>query len=195
MKPVNGFDSARAYTDFEKLPASGQVIGILDAEEVQGEKGNRLVLKFDICEGEFKNYYSEQFKNSQFEDTKYKGNYSIFIPKEDGSEDDEKTLRRFKTNISILEECNPGFHWDWDEKKLKGLKAGMIFQDKEWSYNGKTGFTAQPYGLKSIEDIRAGKFKVPKPKQLSNTSASAPTYGNSNADDFAEIEDDGDLPF
>lgn len=191
MKPIGGYDNAKPYTEFTKLPAGAYVIGILDAQEIKGDKGDRLVLKFDICEGEFKNYYSEQYKNSQFEDTKYKGNFSIFIPKEDGSEDDEKTLRRLKTSINAIEDSNPGFHWDWDESKLKGKKVGMIFQDKEWKYNGKTGFTAQPYGLRSVQDVNDGSCKIPDKKYLSGNS---PTMPNSSGD-FMEIDDSGDLPF
>lgn len=190
MKPVNGYNEAKVYTDFTKLPAGAYVVGILGAEEVKGANGDRLVLKFDICEGDFKNYYTEQFKNSQFEDTKYKGNHSIFIPKDDGTEDDAKTLRRFKTNIATIEDCNPGFHWDWDESKLKGKKVGMIFQDKEWSFKGKTGFTAQPYGLCDIEDVRNGKCKIPDPKLLGGGSA-----GTSAGNGFTEVEDLEDLPF
>lgn len=188
MKPVNGYNEAKVYTDFTKLPAGAYVVGILDAEEFHGEKGDRLIIKFDICEGDFKNYYTEQFKNSQFEDAKYKGNYSIFIPKEDGSEEDAKTLRRLKTNIANIEESNPGFHWDWDERKLKGKKVGMIFQDKEWAYNNKTGVTAQPYGLCSVEDARSGKCKIPDKKLLQGASLVA--------DGFTIIGDsDDDLPF
>lgn len=191
MKPIGGYDNAKPYTEFTKLPAGAYIVGILDAEEVSSDKGSRLVLKFDICDGEFKNYYTEQFKNSQFEDAKYKGNFSIFLPRDDGSEDDVKTLRRLKTSMNAIEDSNPGFHWDWDEKELKGKKVGMIFQDKEWSYNGKTGFTAQPYGLRAMQDVNDGSCKIPAPKYLNGQQ---PARADTSTD-FTEIDDDGDLPF
>lgn len=196
MKPITGYEKAKIYIDQEKLPAGGQVIGILDSEVVTYKKDTPdefsvLILKIDISEGDFKNYYTEQYKNSQLEDKKYKGNFRMNIPKGDGSEKDEWALRRLKTNIAAIEDSNPGFHWDWDEKKLKGKKVGMIFQDKEWEFNGKVGFTAMPYCLKSVENIRGGKFKLPAPKMLNGAASSS----SASSAGFTEIEDDGDLPF
>lgn len=186
MKKPAGFDAAQAYTSFEKIQPGAYVVKIQRAEEIEGQYGSRLNLVFDIAEGDFANYYTEQYKSSNFENAKYKGNFAIFLPKDDGSEHDEKTLRRLKTSIGIIEDSNPGFHWDWDEKKLSGLVVGMTFQDKEWEYNGKTGFTAQPYGLVTADDARNGKAKIPNPKTLSGA--------NQNA--FKELDDDNsDLPF
>lgn len=185
MKKPAGYETAQAYTSFEKIKPGAYVVKIQSAEEVEGQYGSRLNLVFDIAEGDFANYYTEQYKSSNFENAKYKGNFAIFLPKEDGSEQDEKTLRRLKTSIGIIEDSNPGFHWDWDEKKLSGLVVGMTFQDKEWNYNGKTGFTAQPYGLATVYDVREGKIKTPEPKTSSGTSQNS----------FKEVDDNGDLPF
>ena len=56
-----------------------------------------------------------------------------------------------------------------------------------------TGWTAQPYGFTSVENIKEGKFKVPKDKPLKNGGSSTPSASPRQAD-FEEIGDD-DLPF
>ena len=186
MKKFNSYDNVETYQDIEKLPAGGYIIGILDAEEKEESWGTVLVLKFDIAEGEFKNYYSNQYRNSQIENKKYKGVYRMNIPKEDGSEQDVWTARRFKTDIAAVELSNDGFHWDWDEKKLVGKLVGAVFFEKEYEFNSKTGMFTALHSLKNAEAIRTGKFKVPEPKMLKKAAANV----------FEDLPiDDGDLPF
>jgi len=187
MKQFGSYAKVQAYSDIEKLPVGGYIVGILDAQEIGYDWGGVLEIKFDIAEGDFKNYYTEQYKGSQMEDKKYKGVYRMNIPKEDGSQQDEWTARRFKTDIQSIEDSNPGFHWDWDEKKLVGKKVGAVFFEKEWAFDGKTGFFTALHSFRSVETIKAGKFKIPNAKLLKNKPASA--------DVFVEVDDDGDLPF
>lgn len=196
MKPIGGYDKAQAFTEVEKLPIGGYIIGILSAEEINYSWGSVLEVKFDIANGEYKNFYTNQYKNSQLEDKKYKGTYRMNIPKEDGSDMDEWTIRKFKSDITAIEESNPGFHWAWDEAQLKGKKAGAVFHDKEWEFNGNTGFYTALHSFRSIQQIKDGKFKIPKPKLLKKDTAQSTAYGNGGAvSDFTELDDTGDLPF
>ena len=82
---------------------------------------------------------------------------------------------KFKTFIVCVEESNDGFHWDWDESKLKGKKVGAIFNEKEWEYNGNSGFFTNLHHFTAADKIRKNDFKIPEPTYLKNKkSASMP---------------------
>lgn len=194
MKKYSGYDTAKPYEETQKLPTGGYIIKIWDAEEVHYDWGDQLLISFDIAEGEFKDFYGDQYRNSQLEDKKYKGVYRIYLPKEDGSQQDEWTTRRLKTEMTAIEDSNPGFHWDWDEKKLKEKKVGAVFFEKEYDFNGKRGFFTTLHSFRSVEKIKNGDYKLPDPKMLDKPGNSGAVA--SDSDDFAELgTDDGELPF
>ena len=189
MKQFSSYGSAAPYQDTAKLPPDGYVIGIIGAEEKTEHWGTFLEIKFDICEGEWTNFYSSQYKSSTLKDKKYKGIYRMSVPREDGSEQDEWTARRFKTDMLAIEESNPGFTWDWDERKLIGRKVGVIFFQKEYEFNGRYGMFTAPHSLRGADKIREGDFKIPEPKLLKNRQG-----GGGAA--FPELDVDvGELPF
>ena len=98
------------------------------------------------------------------------------------------TKRIFKSTIEAIEDSNSGYHWDWDESKLKGKTAGLLIRLKEWNYNGKHGWAPECFKLINAELIRSGKFTVPADKPLSGSSLSAPASTSA-------ISVDDDLPF
>lgn len=189
MKKINGFENVKPYVDAEKLPVGAYVVKLMKGARVEATPyGETLLIPFDICEGEYAGFYTNQFQNSQLEDKKYKGVYRMRLPKEDGTEQDGWTMRRMKTDLTAIEDSNPGYHWNWNEESLNGLYVGLVYREREWLFNGQTGVSAQPHSMKSVEDVRAGKFKIPPVKKLEST-------GNT-LDDFSQIaSDDGDLPF
>lgn len=187
MKPINNFEKVQVFTEIEKLPVGGYIIGITGAEEIEYSWGSVLEIKFDIAEGEFKNYYTNQYKNTQIENAKYKGTYRMNVPKDDGSDMDEWTTRIFKSNIVAIEESNNNFHWAWDEKQLVGKKVGAIFFEKEWEFDGKTGYFTTLHSLRSVQNIKDGKYKIPKPKMLKNKTTETSS--------IVEIDNLDDLPF
>lgn len=190
MKKFNGYEETQVYTESKKLPAGGYVTEIQKVEISEYDWGEVLLLFYDIVEGEFKGFYHEQYKESSQPDKKYKGVFRLNIPKDDGSEKDEWTKRKFKTCTTAIEDSNDGYHWAWDESTLVGKKVGIIFQDKEWEFNGRTGITAQPYSMTTTEKIREGKFKIPEVKYLEGNSPKA-------SEEFSEVSGiyDDDLPF
>lgn len=193
MKEFSNYEKTQVTKDREKIQAGGYIVEIKAAKEVEysGNNGSfeRLEISLDVAEGDFKGYYAEDYRIQQSEDKKWRGVLRQYIPKDDGSEKDEWTKSAFKTMITAIEESNPGFHWDWDETKLKGKKVGCLFRDEEWEYDGKTGFTARPFKFVETQKIKEGKFNVPAKKLLKNKNV------NSNLDDgFAPINSD-DLPF
>lgn len=195
MKPYKGFDRNNTYKDTERLPVGGYVLKIMDAKEMENDWGNTLVLSFDIAEGEYKDYFAQNYKSQQGEDKKWKGNYRLRIPKDDGSEQDAWTIRRFNTVVVNLEESNVGYHWDWDERKLKGKLIGGLFNNKEYSFGGRHGFFTNCHSLIPVEKIRSGNYEVPADTLLK--SSGPQEVGQSVGDGFVTVPDSiqEELPF
>lgn len=193
MQPFNGYKEAQPYVTTERLPIGGYVLEIKNVEEKVTDWGKRLVIQFDIAEGEQKDFYMKNWKAQTSEDKKWKGNYSLNVPAGDGSQDDEWKVRRFKTVMMAIEESNPGYHWDWNENGLKGKKIGGIFNDKEYEFNGRTGLFTNCHSLVDVEKIRSGNFTVPEPTLLKRTTGNPMTIDAG----FVNIPDgiDEDLPF
>ena len=199
MKQYKGFDRNDTYKDVERLPVGGYILKIMDAKEVTNDWGNTLVISFDIAEGDHKDFFAANYKAQSGEDKKWKGVYRLRVPKDDGSEQDAWTKRRFNTVIVNIEDSNPGYHWDWDEKKLKGKLIGALFNNKEYEFNGRHGFFTNCYGLVTTEKIRSGKFEIPADTLLKPQAASNgyPTGAVPGDDGFMNIPDgiDEELPF
>lgn len=196
MKELKGFENAKVYTgESKQLPKGGYVAKIIDCKEVSGEKNGYsfgyLSFAFDIAEGEYKEHYKKIYSEDINEEKKWKGVYNAFIPQE-GTQYYEDNLNRFKTMIANIEESNPGYHWDWDEKKLKGKTIGIVFGEKEFrTQQGDVIVITEPRYFINVDAVRSGKFKEPKFKKLENNQ------GVSFTNDFAEIDDglDDKLPF
>lgn len=195
MKKRNSFNRENVYKETEKLPVGGYVVKIINAKEEEFSWGSRLAIAFDIEEGEHKGFYKRNFDNQQGEDKKWKGVFRLNIPKEDGSEEDEWTQKKFNTSIVNIEDSNPGYFFDWDETKLKGKIVGALFNNKEYEINGRTGFFTNCHSLVTAETIRSGKFTIPKDTLLQNRPAgSAPVEGNNGFMDIPKgVEEE--IPF
>ena len=81
MERINGYEDAKAYTDAEKLPAGGYVVKILDVNELVYDWGKVLAISFDITEGEYTDFYKNNYKMQQQEDKKWKGVYRLNFQK------------------------------------------------------------------------------------------------------------------
>lgn len=200
MKKLNGYEQAQTISEQERLPVGGYVLKILGVDYQENDWGDVIVLSFDIEEGEHKGFYAANYKAQTGEDKKWKGTYRLRVPKDDGSEQDEWKMRQFKTAISNFEESNSSYHWDWDEKKLKGKIIGALFNNKEYEFNGRHGFFTNCHSLVTVEKIRSGNFKIPDDTLLNKSGGSnnGCSSGSTPSDDgFINIPDgvDEELPF
>lgn len=184
IKKPKGYDDVQPYEEFEKLPAGGYVLNILEA----ADGGDHIELQFDIAEGNFKDFFANQYKNSTLDDKKWKGRTRIWLPKDDGSEQDTWTNRKVKTIMTAFEDSNEGFRWEWDETKLKGLKIGALFNLREYDFNGKQGFYTQCKKFVTVDKIKNGAYTVPEPDYLNKSAAT-------DVPDGFEKLNDGDIPF
>lgn len=194
MKPRKIYNEVEAqqFTEREVLKPGGYICKILNVELEETPYGEMLILNFDIAEGDSKGFYKRRYDNRFNEDEGWKGNYRIFVPNDDGTEKDQWTAARFKGIMQDIEDSNPGFHWDWDERKLIGKYIGILFNEKEWEMNGKTGFFTNPKYTTTVEKIRSGDFKVPATEYLDKPKTPTP-----DSDGFMNITSDTEeeLPF
>lgn len=200
MKQWNGYEQVKPYTENKKLPAGGYVLTVCDVEEAAGANGSSdvLVIYFDIVEGEHAGFYQHNYDAQKQEDKKWKGTYRLYVPKDDGSEQDSWTKRKFKTVMQAFEESNDQFYWEWDEQKLKGLQIGALFNHKEYLLeNGRHGFYTNCHSLVTVEKIRSGEFEIPPDTLLKKEKKQGSGYGKADVDGFLAIPDgmDEELPF
>lgn len=178
-------DGVKPYGDVNILPKGGYVMKILGVSVKQNRVGQYLELACDVVEGEYKDFFMEDYRN-QSDPKKWHCNAFVNVPRDDGSEKDGWTKRSFATFIDALESSNPNYKFDWDETKLKGLTVGGLFVNRE--YENQNGEIRQGTTLKSwtsVEKIRAGKYKLPKDQLLERSTSSS---------GFTPVSDD-DLPF
>lgn len=166
----------------EKIPVGGYVCKILKAEVANVGQNDALVILFDVIEGQYKGYYGEEYKANSFENKKWKGKMNYFLP--NGGDKDKSAKVRLRGFITSVEESNPGYVWNWDEKSLVGKTVGIILRAEEWAYNGNHGWTNRPFRACSAEKIRNGEFKIPDDKPLQNAVVNAFT----NLEPFNEDE-------
>lgn len=215
MKKFSNYNEVKAseFTNYEKLELGGHICKIskVRIDTFKSEKGSFefLALEFDIAEGDPQaGFYARRFKLDAEKDAlnaKWKGIYRVSIPKDDGTENDEKSKIRFKTFITCIEKSNPGYDWekaDWDEQTLVGKKFVGVFglEEFESSTTGdiltvtKCKFVRSTEG--KIEDIT-----IPKVKLIDGTLIDYEEYQRRNEEqkeivkEFEVSAESDDLPF
>lgn len=195
IKKFSDYEQTKGYGDYERLPKGGYVLVIKAAQLMQNSMGEYIKVSADIYEGEYIQFFTREYKAQQSEDKKWHCNYLLNVPKDDGSEQDGWTKRKFKTFTEALEDSNEGYHFDWDERRFKGLLIGGLFNERE--YEGRNGDIRRATnwgGVCAVSKIREGNYKLPADKLLNKGySAAAPA----SSDGFMSIPDgdDEELPF
>ena len=196
---MRDYEEATASTgDYQRMGAGGYVAQI-QAVRTDGPasygKGRidyvnskeYVKLIYDIAEGDFAGRFSDDYWSG--EDKDY--GHQIFLS--------WKNMGAFKGNIQALDESNPGFDalaaFQADRWELFiGKKVGIVLGEEEYRANDGTVKTKLGLPrLKSVQDIRAGKFKVPAPKKLKDDEQgynAAPAKA-----DMSESVYDEDIPF
>jgi len=192
IKKFKDYEQTKSYGTNERLPKGGYVLTIMGAEVLQNRIGEYIKIAADIYEGEFIQFFTREYKNQQTEDKKWHCNFLLNIPKDDGSEQDGWTKRKFKTFTEALEDSNEGYHFDWDEKKFKGKLIGGLFNERE--YEGRDGAVRKATNwaaVCAVEKIREGSFTLPDDKLLNKG------FTTTSSNSFMEIPDtiDDELPF
>ena len=197
MKPIKNFDTIREASDgFEVLPVGGYVCKILECVEKENKsgRGSHLEISFDICEGDYREWFAQDYRGQGGKDPYWRGVIRQNIPNED-SDKYEMQCRFFKRFVSAVENSNPMYTWNWDEESLKGKQIGVVFGEVEReSARGIRYMVTQPDSVCKVEAVRDGSYRTPKPRMLYNPApAAAP---GSLSQGLSELSgNDSDLPF
>ena len=199
MQQFKGYDeakqSAQAAGGSSKLPKGAyvcKVLGVKATEAVDGRSGF-IQIQFDIAEGEYKGFFKKQYDENTREDKKYKGKATIYLPKDDGSEQDGWTKTAFARWTNAFEESNNGYSWDWDEKKWKDKLIGIVFGETGTNINGKDIVYVEahyPVATSKVAEISPDSIKFKKKKGYGEGSTQA--AGN---DGFMNVPDTDDEEF
>ena len=198
IKRFSSYETTKAYTDYQALPKGGYVLKIMGASVHENTYGQYIQISCDVAEGEYKDFFANDYRAQQGEDKKWHCNYLLNVPNDDGSERDGWTARRFKTVIEALEASNSGYHFDWDETKFKGKLIGGLFNIREYrKNNGDVGESTNLAQLCEVKKIRDGKYKVPADKRLDEQGGTARKTAQAGDDGFMNIPEvlESELPF
>lgn len=224
MQQYKNWNNVQAAGEFKALKPGGYVLQIKGArEEVSQNNNPMLVIAFDIVEGEFKGYYNDLFAKNTAADKKWPngGIHRVMLPKDDGSEEDNKKMSKLKGLVTALAESNRNYNPNeyWNIEQMKGKLIGGLFRREEYeNQKGERKWTTKLAWTCSTVKIKNGDFEVPEerplPEQDNNVvyvafpQAPANPYANSpiaQNDPFAgnqgfmpidnELETEDDLPF
>lgn len=180
------YDTISIINKNAKLQSGGYVCKILEVYiEHNNESGDNLVIEYDICEGDYKDYFTNQYERNIFDNKKYKGVYRLSIPNDDETEIDSKRKRIFKTFISNVEASNKPYAWNWNELTLKSKLFGGVFGEKEYDYNGYQGTCVILRFTETIDNIRDNKYSIPPKIELKREQKA----------ELVEMTDNAELPF
>lgn len=175
---------------FESLPKGAYVCKIMHLEEATSKKGNSMAkIFFDIAEGDYKDFYNQQYKKNTNEDKvwSYDATMYLMVPTE-GCE--SWITEQWDTFWANIEDSNNGFVFDGNEKKVEGKVFGGVFRiEQSESSNGNVYEHTRLAYTRIAQDVRDGKVtKLPKDK-LVGTEGSA--------EDFVEVPESAveDLPW
>lgn len=174
-------DAAASSDSFERLPAGGYVCRIIGVEDET--KKEYLSVVYDIIEGQYKGYYSDDWgKDHPFA-------HRFFMSYKEGA------LGMFKGRLRAIDESN-GTEFVKEavsglkEQQLVGKMVGLVIGYEE--YDSDRGEIRERTYVKSvlpIDKIRSGDFKIPELKRLPASSQA------STAPEGFEPITDMDLPF
>ena len=188
MKKIAGYDDIKAITKGESntLPAGAYPCRILNAKEEVSKNGNpMLVLAVDIAQGEYKDYFKNQYKARKETNAEAKWPCN-FYQRLDGN-----NLSYFKGMIHAIEDSNDGYRWAWDEKSLIHLMFVGVFQRQEVEFsNGETGIVTKLIQIRSFKALDEGKIKIPEDKMLAKD-----VKQDTSTRKTSSILDDDDIPF
>ena len=204
MISYNGEFESKKDVSITNLPAGsyvGKVLGAkVETQTIGGRDIERLVLQLDVEEGEYKGHYVKAYeaaKGGQYP-AKYKGVLRLNIPKK-GDQYESMNKRILQGAAWALEQSNKGYTWDWDESKLKGLSVGFSVRDADYLIEDGTGVragtTTEICRLESVDDVRQGKTKTPKRRELKEAQKQRlAEMAATTAANCTEVETD-ELPF
>lgn len=189
----NDYEKVQAFGERRFLPKGAYVLKIMGTKIGTSRNGNQYIrVSCDIADGEYMGYYTADYRSQKgdINEKKWRCYTDVYVPKNDGTEQDANTKRRFKTFVTCLEHSNDGYEFDWDEAKWKGLLIGGLFNQKQYKKaDGKTGMFTQLKYTCSVERVIAQDYRLPEDELLEEDEVAVSQM-------FEELNDNSEeLPF
>lgn len=194
-----GFNAQRT-SGFTGLPPVGAYVAeilevrYLDPKKPENNvKRDTIELFMEIVEGEYANRFHEVYEEQTEKwgnDVKYKAIFRLIPPSDDDADDWRK--RTFEGNLWCVQQSNPGYAWDWDEKKLKGKKVGISIRRRLYTYNGRDRETVEIGRFETIDDVKAGKVKPMRDKD--NRTSESPVE-STDGSEFTNVSNEVEVPW
>ena len=157
MKKIDNWNEieAKGMDDFKALPIGAYECVIKDARLNHNEETgkNTLKISIDIASGEYKDYFLKAYENDTRIDRKWNNNAVRYLAYEGDN------VSYFKGFLTVIENSNTGYKWDWDETKLKGKKVCGVFQYEEYKkQDGTRGIKVRLTKFRSLDKL--GEIEV-----------------------------------
>ena len=200
MKKIENWNEieAKGMDDFKALPIGAYECKIINAVENHNEQSGKTTLKVmvDIASGEYKDYFKKRYDSNTAIDRKWDNNATKFLAFEG------ENTSFFKGFITIVENSNIGYKWNWEESTLRDKKLVGVFQYEQ--YEKQDGTKALKVRLTKFRSLdKLGKIEVSDSvKMLDGTYKSYDDYMESQerkaenifGENLVEINDN-QLPF
>lgn len=154
------------YGNYESLKLGGHEIVIKNAYEYTGQTGNvSLKIEVDIAGNDKQaGFYQKQFDNNILADRKWPSGACKYI----SLKEDETCIAMFKGFTTAVENSNPGYTWNFDEKTLIGKKLCGVFGLEEFEKQDKTiGAAIKLIQFRSLDKLK--EVGIPKVKLIDNS--------------------------
>ena len=200
MKKIENWNEieAKGMEDFKALPIGAYECKIINAVENHNEQSGKTTLKVmvDIASGEYKDYFKKRYDSNTAIDRKWDNNATKFLAFEG------ENTSFFKGFITIVENSNVGYKWNWEESTLRDKKLVGVFQYEQ--YEKQDGTKALKVRLNKFRSLdKLGEIEVSDSvKMLDGTYKSYDDYMESQerkaenifGENLVEISSDS-LPF
>ena len=192
IKPTyDGFEAKR-NSRIKTLPDVGAYVAEIQEVRTDNQFDHTVIeMMMEITEGEYKGRYHEVYKDQEekFGNAKYKGVFRLIVP----NQDDESWRRStFEGNLWAVQQSNPGYSWDWDEKKLKGKKVGINVRKYLYTWKDEDRETTEIGQFEPVNDVREGKCKTLKPRDKRSKVESA---DSTDGKEFTDVSNTVSVPW
>ena len=172
-----------------RIPA-GAYAGIITKVEDFPDK-EYLKVTYDIAEGDFRGYYSEQRK--RYPDSEWIGAYvKSYKP---------KALPMFKRFCTAVSHSNQNFVFDGgainsDERTLIGKKVGLVLQEEEY-YGNDGNLKTRIVVARECDVAKLAEQRIPGVKKLKEEPTAKPAQAPTNPGGFMDLPQSGldEVPF
>ena len=200
MKKIENWNEmeAKGMDDFKALPIGAYECKIINAVENHNEQSGKNTLKVmvDIASGEYKDYFKKRSDSNTAIDRKWDNNATKFLAFEG------ENTSFFKGFITIVENSNVGYKWNWEESTLRDKKLVGVFQYEQYEkQDGTKALKVRLTKFRSLDKLK--EIEVSDSiKMLDGTYKSYDDYmetqerkaENIFGENLVEISDD-QLPF